>query len=156
MERLREKWWVALIVTLALAGVIFGLAPRYTDAQVAGTPKAFLDAVADAGDGRTIAAAVVDMLFVGAYLTLAVALRRDNVASASALGLMLLAGLADVTENALVIRAVAMGDDVTQATVDTIRRAGSVKWTGVIVGGIVMLIGLFLNRRASGVDSSDA
>ncbi len=147
MERLRARWWAPLIGVAGFSVAILLLAPRYTDAQVAGTAAVFRDAVADVGNGRTIAAALADMLFVVAYFTLALALSRNNKVSRVGLGVMTVAAGSDMVENTLVILGVAKGDRVTDGFVDAIRAVGAVKWTGVLVGGVVVLAGLFVDRR---------
>lgn len=147
MERVRARWWILLLTTIGLALAIYLLAPRYTDAQVAGSAAAFRTAVADAGDGRTIAAGLVDILFVGSYLTLALALSRGNRVSRAGVALMMVAGVADVIENLLVVFGVTKGVDLTDGGVDLIRLFGTIKWAGVVFGGLVILAGLFVDRR---------
>lgn len=144
---LRPRWWMPLVAALACSAAIYALAPRYTDAQVAGTAAAFRNAVVDAGDARTIGAGLVDMLFVLAYFATALGLARSNLISRIGLGVMAAAASADMVENALVVVGVTRGQDVTDGFVDAISGFGAVKWIGVLLGGVLMLVGLALDRR---------
>lgn len=147
MERLQEKWWVPLLGVVGFALLIYALAPRYTDLQVAGTAAAFRDAAADVSDGRSIGAAVADIFFAMSYFTLGVALTRPLLVSRIGLGILGIGAVADFVENTLVGIGVAKGDEVTNGYVDTIRAVGALKWTCTLLAPALILAGLFLARR---------
>lgn len=148
MDALRRRWWVPLVALAVCGAAIYVVAPHYVDAQTAADTDAFRLAVGDPGPGRTSAAAILDMAFVVAYVVLAVALTRRHVATRVGAGLVALGAVADVVENSLVLVGVGQGDDVAESTVDAIGSFGAVKWAGVIVGALVMLVGLVLQPRA--------
>jgi len=91
---------------------------------------------------------------VFAYIALACALTRDQVATKVGAAIVVLGAVADQVENGLVIAAIGKGRDVTDNAVDTIRAAGGVKWTLIGLGAVVQIVGLVLVRRRSSAYAS--
>lgn len=144
---LRPRWWMVLGGVVVTALLIYLMAPAYTEAQLASTATEFRSAVADAGDLRTIAAGLLDMVFVIGYVATALALSRDNVVSRNGLLLMGVAASADMVENWLVVTGVVRRANLSDSFVDLIRGFGAVKWAGVLLGGALILAGLFTDRN---------
>lgn len=126
-----------MALAFGLLLVILLLASDYGSLQTARTPDAFRT-VRGADSRWYVVAAVVDVLFAGAYgfagfsLTIS---RRTSVAGAVLIGA---GAVFDELENVALLRNIGAGDDLDQAAVDLMRRFGHVKY-GLIGAGLAVL-----------------
>ena len=151
MTRLRDHRRGLIAATFVALIAIVVLAPRYNDLQLASDAAEFRDALPDDERGRFLAATIADFVFAAAYAGTALALstsrRRLSVVGA---WVVVVGAVFDMAENAFVLAGVLDEDGVTDGAVDLMRLCGGLKWAGVVLGFVLMLVGLVQDRRSTG------
>jgi hypothetical protein len=125
---------------VGLAAGIRIVAPNYLVVQSSVDADAFREAVDDAGRGRVGAAAVIDVGFATSYALVAASFIKRPCAVTGLGAAMVATGAAsDVAENLLLLVGVARPARLSDRTVRAMRRCGSLKWIGLIVGAVVIV-----------------
>ena len=148
MTSLRDNRRTLVVVTFVALVAIVVLAPRYNDLQLATDAADFRDALPDDERGRYLAATIADFVFAAAYAATALALSTPRSRLTVIGAWLVVAGAVfDMAENAFVLAGVLDEDGITDGAVDLMRLCGGLKWAGVVLGFVLMVIGLFQHRR---------
>jgi hypothetical protein len=145
---------------VAVAILVFGsatlvAAPHYLAVQAAHDESAFREMVAKDGRARVAAAALMDFGFAAAYAMFAATFARRNAVTAVGSAVTVAGAAGDIVENSLVLAGLARLDARPDGTVALMGAAGRVKWTGVIVGGLLIAVGCFFVGRPLGAATVD-
>lgn len=146
MKSLRRLRWLILATILLLGSSILYLAPHYMDAQMARDADAFRAAVADDGANRVAAAAVLDVAFAASYALLGASFGRISQAAKVGAGLIGVAAVADIVENAIVLFAISEGERLDGRIVGVMQGFGAVKYAGILLGFVLICVGLVCSR----------
>ncbi len=128
------------MLAVALAVVIFLLAPRYNDAQRAGDVAAFRAVIGAGAPWRFAVAALVDIGFAATYglLGLTVGGRGGRIRRIGGIAIAL-GAVADVVEDVLVLTNTIGRASLDETAVDVMRTFGHAKWL-LAATGVVLLV----------------
>jgi hypothetical protein len=152
---LRAHRWYTAVALIGLGFAILITAPHYLSVQSADDANAFRKAVADDGRSRVATAAVIDVGFATAYALFAAAFVSPRAVTRVGAAVVAVGAASDVVENLLVLVGVAQFQRLSEGTVTAMRVCGAAKWTGLIVGFVVLAAGRAWSRHRPGVIGPD-